>query len=105
MSEEKKIAWYQTRAAFGALTATVALGAAGVIALFLNVSERKEEGKQSFIPLVKVTEDDTDPAKWEKTGPSSMVSTRRRLFERRLVSGGTRAARRCPRRRLSATLG
>lgn len=63
MTEKNEIAWYQTRAAFGALTAFVALAAAGVVAMLINVSDRKAEGRERYVPLVHLTEDDTDPAK------------------------------------------
>ncbi len=69
MTENNQIPWYQTRAAFGALTAMVALGAAGIAALLMNISDRKTEGKQSYVPLVELTENDTDPEKWGRNWP------------------------------------
>lgn len=86
MTEENGTRWYQTRAAFGALTAIVALGAAGVAALLMNVFERKAEGRQRFVPLVEVTEEDTDPKKWGRNWPlqydlykKTAISTRTRF--------------------------
>lgn len=47
-----------------ALLIGIATASALVTALLLNIFERKTEEKNSFVQLVKVTEDDTDPAKW-----------------------------------------
>jgi nitrite reductase (cytochrome c-552) len=69
MTKERSIAWYQTRAFFGAVTALVALLAAGVTALAINVSQRKAEERTSFVRVVEVTEDDTDPEKWARNWP------------------------------------
>jgi nitrite reductase (cytochrome c-552) len=62
--------WYQTRAAFGALTALVAAGAAGVTALLMNISDRKAEQRSPFVRVVEVTEQDTDSAKWGRNWPA-----------------------------------
>jgi nitrite reductase (cytochrome c-552) len=62
--------WYQTRAAYGALTAVIAASTAGVTALLLNISERKAEQRAPFVRLVEVTEDDTDPEKWGRNWPA-----------------------------------
>ncbi len=69
MNETRSNAWYQTRAAFGVLTALVALAAAGVTALLMNVSERKAERRMGYARTVSLTEDDTDPAKWATDFP------------------------------------
>lgn len=88
MTEKNEIAWYQTRAAFGALTAIVALGAAGVTALLMNVSERKAEGRQSFVPLVEVTENDTDPEKWGRNWPIQYDLYKKTALSTRTRFGG-----------------
>jgi nitrite reductase (cytochrome c-552) len=51
------------------VTGVFALVAVGVAALLVNVSEKKTEAKHSYVKLVEVTEDDTDPAKWGKNWP------------------------------------
>ena len=49
----------------------VALATIGVVALLLNVAERKREGNDPFVRLVEVDEDTTDPAVWGVNWPSS----------------------------------
>ncbi|MGE5647456.1 MAG: ammonia-forming cytochrome c nitrite reductase subunit c552 [Acidobacteriota bacterium] len=46
-----------------------ALAAFGVTLLLININERKQEGRQTFLPIVQVTEDTTDPAEWGKNFP------------------------------------
>ncbi|MBK9516786.1 MAG: ammonia-forming cytochrome c nitrite reductase subunit c552 [Anaeromyxobacter sp.] len=46
-----------------------ALVAVGAAALLVNITERKQEAKNSFVRLVEVTENDTDPAKWGTNWP------------------------------------
>ena len=53
--------------------ALVAIGAAvvtaGIAALLVNIFQRKQEGRSAFVKLVRVTEDDADPAKWGVNWP------------------------------------
>lgn len=49
--------------AFGITLIFAAIGA-GILALLLNIFERKQEAKQRYLKFVEVTEDDVDPAKW-----------------------------------------
>ncbi|HET9953832.1 MAG TPA: hypothetical protein VFQ61_04995, partial [Polyangiaceae bacterium] len=67
--QTNKTPWYQTRAAYGALTAVIAAGAAGVTALLMNISERKAE-QRAPARLVEVTENDTSPEKWARNWPA-----------------------------------
>jgi len=46
-----------------------ALVALGVGALLVNIAERKQEAKNSFVKLAEVTENDVDPAKWGTNWP------------------------------------
>jgi nitrite reductase (cytochrome c-552) len=46
--------------------ALVALGAA---ALLVNIAERKQEARSSYVKLVELTESDVDPAKWGTNWP------------------------------------
>lgn len=46
------------------LVIVVALVAAGVAALLVNINERKQEARTTTTRLVEVTPDTTDPAKW-----------------------------------------
>jgi nitrite reductase (cytochrome c-552) len=46
-----------------------ALVAVGVAMLLVNIAERKEQARHTFVKVVDVTDDDTDPAKWGKNWP------------------------------------
>ncbi len=52
------------------LVALVVAGAtAAATALLVNIFERKQEAKSTFVKLVEVTDQDVDPAKWGKNFP------------------------------------
>ncbi|ACL66427.1 Nitrite reductase (cytochrome; ammonia-forming) [Anaeromyxobacter dehalogenans 2CP-1] len=60
----------KNRALLIALVAGVfALVAVGVAMLLVNISEKKSEARFSYVRVVEVGEDDTDPAKWGKNWP------------------------------------
>ena len=68
------------------LLLAVALVTLGVVALLLNVSERKAESRASFVRVQEVTEDTTDPAVWGANWPKqydtyklTAISTRTRF--------------------------
>jgi nitrite reductase (cytochrome c-552) len=46
-----------------------ALGALGAAALLVNIAQRKQEAKSTYVKLVEVTENDVDPAKWGTNWP------------------------------------
>lgn len=69
--------WYQTRTAYGLLTAVIAAGTAGVTALLMNISERKAEQRSPYVRVVEVGENDTDPGKWGRNWPSQYDSYKR----------------------------
>ena len=46
-----------------------ALGAIVAAALLVNIAERKQEARNSYVKLVEVTENDVDPAKWGTNWP------------------------------------
>ena len=48
---------------FGGTVLVVAAGTFLVVALMLNIFERKSEARTPYVRLVDVTENDTDPAK------------------------------------------
>lgn len=57
------------------LIVVVAIGVAGVTALLMNINQRKtEEAMAKRQPLVEVTEDTTDPAKWGVNWPKQYDS-------------------------------
>jgi nitrite reductase (cytochrome c-552) len=45
-----------------------------VVALLMNISERKNEARNPYVRLVEVGEDDTDPAKWGVNWPKEYNS-------------------------------
>jgi nitrite reductase (cytochrome c-552) len=48
----------------GLIAALVAVAAAAVTALLINIFERKSEARDPYVRLTEVTDDTTDPAKW-----------------------------------------
>ncbi len=65
----------------------VAVGV-GATALLLNVFERKVEAQATFVNLVPVTEDDTDPAKWGQNWPRQYDSYKKTAVSTRTRFGG-----------------
>ena len=49
---------------YAAVAIVTAVITAGVAALLVNIFQRKQEARASFVRLVEVSEDDVDPAKW-----------------------------------------
>ncbi len=74
----------------GALVVTAVLSA-GMLALLFNIQQRMEEGKQHVFELVKLTEDDIDPAKWGRNFPRQYDSYKRTVDIERTKHGGSEA--------------
>jgi nitrite reductase (cytochrome c-552) len=68
--------------------AIVAVATAAVTALLVNVFERKSEAKQTYVQLVEVTEDTTDPAEWGKNWPKQYDSYKRTAISTKTRFGG-----------------
>ena len=51
------------------VTGVFALVAVGAGALLVNIAERKQEARSTFVKLVEVTENDVDPARWATNWP------------------------------------
>ncbi len=49
----------------------------GVVALLMNINERKREGQQHYLKLVELNEDTIDPAEWGKNFPREYDSYKR----------------------------
>ncbi|MBN2194424.1 MAG: ammonia-forming cytochrome c nitrite reductase subunit c552 [Polyangiaceae bacterium] len=88
MTEAAKGAWWRGRAALVAATAVVALVAAGVTALLMDIMEKKVERRHAFVRVVDVGEDDTDPAKWQPNFPAQYDGYRRTALKTRTRFGG-----------------
>jgi len=89
MSQETKHSrWFEGRLGYWLLVAVVAVVAAGVTALLMNISERKAEQRRPFIRVVDVTDNDTDPAKWGRNWPAEYDSYRKTALKTSTKFGG-----------------
>ncbi|CAM2010752.1 ammonia-forming cytochrome c nitrite reductase subunit c552 [Acanthopleuribacter pedis] len=88
MADQNKRSFF-TSPIFLVVTLFLGIGA-GVFAtmLLLNVFERKVEAQATFVPLVTVTEDDTDPAKWGQNWPRQYESYKKTAVSTRTRFGG-----------------
>ena len=89
------------RRAFGArgliLAAVVAaLVTLGVVALLVNIFERKQESRNPFYRVVELTDDSEDPAVWGKNFPLQFDAYRRTVDQVRTRYGGSEAVPRTP---------
>jgi nitrite reductase (cytochrome c-552) len=66
----------------------IAIATALVTALLVNIAERKDEARTSFVPLVEVTEDTTDPAPWGINFPKQYDSYKLTALPTRTRFGG-----------------
>jgi nitrite reductase (cytochrome c-552) len=74
-----------------ALIAGAALGTFLITLLLMNVSERKQEGRQTHLMLVPLTEDTVEPAEWGKNFPRQYDGYRRTVDTQRTRFGGSEA--------------
>ncbi len=70
------------------LIIAAAAASALVTALLINIFERKSEGRNAYIRLVEVTEDDTDPEKWGANWPRQYESYKKTANSTRTRFGG-----------------
>jgi len=63
----------------------------GVVALLMNIRERKEEAKEHYLKLVNLTEDTIDPAEWGKNFPRQYDSYLRTAENTSRRHGGSEA--------------
>ncbi len=73
---------------FISIIVVVAIVAAFVIALLVNIFERKVEAKDRYVRVVEVTEDTTDPAIWGRNWPKQYDSYKRTALSTRTRFGG-----------------
>lgn len=66
----------------------VALLSAGIVALLLNIFERKVESKNPYVRLVEVTETDTNPEKWKINWPKQYDLYKKTSLSTRTRFGG-----------------
>lgn len=81
----RKRIWY-------ALTVLITSGVTyGVVALLMNINERKQEGRQQYVKLVELTEDTADPAEWGKNFPREYDGYKRTAENTSRRHGGSEA--------------
>lgn len=74
------------------LTAFIsALAAAGLVALLVNIFERKQEARNPFYRVVEITDDTEDPAVWGKNFPLQYDAYLRTVDQVRTKYGGSEA--------------
>jgi nitrite reductase (cytochrome c-552) len=79
------------------LTAVVAtLVTLAVVALLVNIFERKQESRSAFYRVVELTDDIEDPAVWGKNFPQQYDAYRRTVDQHRTRYGGSEAVPRTP---------
>jgi len=88
MVNQRNQRWYQSKAAFGALTAVIALSAAGAAALLTNIFERKAEQRAPAARIIALSEDDTDPVKWGQNFPAQYDGYKRTALRTHTKYGG-----------------
>jgi nitrite reductase (cytochrome c-552) len=74
--------------AFAAFVLAVALATAAVTALLINIFERKQEAKSTYVRVTEVGEDDVDPAKWGRNWPRQYDGYKRTAEPSRTKYGG-----------------
>jgi nitrite reductase (cytochrome c-552) len=73
-----------------------ALITAGIVALLVNIFERKQEARNPFYRVVELTDDTEDPAVWGKNFPAQYDDYRRTVDQVRTRFGGSEALPRAP---------
>jgi nitrite reductase (cytochrome c-552) len=63
----------------------------GIVALLMNINERKQEAKEHYLKLVELTEDTIDPAEWGKNFPRQYDSYLRTAENTSRRHGGSEA--------------
>ena len=77
-------------------TLVAALVTVGVIALLVNIVERKQEARNPFYRVVELTDDTEDPPMWGKNFPQQYDGYRRTVDQQRTRYGGSEAVPRTP---------
>ena len=78
-------------AAAGAAAVTL-----GIVALLVNIFERRQEGLNPFYRVVELTDDTDDPAIWGRNFPQQYDGYRRTVDQQRTRYGGSEAVPRTP---------
>ena len=73
-----------------------AVAAAAIIALLVNIIERKQEAKNPFFRVVELTDETIDPAIWGKNFPLQYDAYLRTSDQKRTRYGGSEALPQAP---------
>src|SRR5687767_15899006 len=76
--------------------AAASLVTLGVVALLVNILERKQEARNPFYRVVELTDDTEDPAVWGKNFPQQYDMYLRTVDQQRTRYGGSEAIPRTP---------
>jgi nitrite reductase (cytochrome c-552) len=79
-----------------ALGLLAAVAAAAIIALLVNIFERKQEAKNPFFRVVELTDETVDPAVWGKNFPLQYDAYLRTTDQKRTRYGGSEALPQAP---------
>lgn len=80
-----------TAVRYVALSIVVALATILVTMLLLNIRERKQEARQTYLPMVNVSEETVEPSEWGKNFPRQYDGYRRTVDTERTKYGGSEA--------------
>ena len=78
------------------VTVIVAASAFGVVALFVNIMERKEEARNPFYRVVELSDTTEDPVAWGSNFPLQYDGYKRTVDQVRTRFGGSEAIQRTP---------
>jgi nitrite reductase (cytochrome c-552) len=84
------------RGAILAIGLTAAVAAAAIVALLVNIFERKQEARNPFFRVVELTDETVDPAVWGKNFPIQYDAYLRTTDQKRTRYGGSEALPRAP---------
>ncbi len=96
MAERKEHDRRWSRGAILAVTGVSAVAAASIVALLLNIFERKQEGRNPFFRVVELTDETVDPAVWGKNFPLQYDAYLRTSDQKRTRYGGSEALPKAP---------
>jgi nitrite reductase (cytochrome c-552) len=82
---------WRNRVLYLATILVTAAATYGVVALLMNINERKEEAKQHYLAIVELNEDVIDPAEWGKNFPREYDGYKRTAENTSRRHGGSEA--------------
>src|SRR5829696_6461349 len=80
-----------SRSAVVTVAIVAALASAAVVALLVNIMEKKGEAQNTFFRVVELTDDTEDPAIWGKNFPLQYDAYMRTVDQQRTRYGGSEA--------------